>query len=293
MSKLLIIGPGRVGTGLALALQKVNHAIIGAVGTSKASPSSLQFERLVGVPVTDVAESEPMARLMKMADIILLCVRDGDIGPLAEKFANRYSFSNEQMVCHTAGALGLDVLHPVERAGARIGCLHPLQTFADPVVSATQLSNTHFAVTGDAKVSSILMSLVNDMGATAFFLQDEERGRYHAGAALASNALVALVNTAASLMPEGAGLESLLPLVEGTILNLRKVGLPAALTGPIERGDIATVRTHLSALAHESSAKNVYQALATVTVDVASAKGSLSKQTKEYLLQLLHDEACK
>ena len=109
---------------------------------------------------------------------------------------------------------------------------------------------------------------------------------YHAAAALASNALVALASVAAQVSGLSDGLKALLPLLYGAVDNLDRLGLPAALTGPIERGDISTVEAHLQALQHNPTALSVYAALGKATADVARSKESLSQQQWEYFQQL-------
>jgi predicted short-subunit dehydrogenase-like oxidoreductase (DUF2520 family) len=290
VARILVIGPGRVGTAVAIALKNAHHTIVGAVGRAETSASCTRFKQLDLGETICLEDSRVLSKMVHQSDILLLGVRDGVIAPLAEQLATKLTFRGNQLVCHTSGATGLGSLRSLKRAGAMVGCLHPLQTFANPVLGASKIANSYFAITGDEPATSVLCNLVRSLGATPFFLPDNEKARYHAGAALASNALVALIYTALSLMPDKCGLNALLPLIEGTIANLRQVGLKDALTGPIERGDIQTVLNHLEALTGNKDAKLVYEALGKVTVTVASMKGSLNEETKLHLLEVLQND---
>ncbi len=291
MAKLLFIGPGRVGTTLALALQNSHNTILGAIGTSETSPSNVQFQNMVKAPIFYWEACSAVQQVLKKADMILLCVHDNQIGPIAANLATNFPLHQRQIVCHTAGALGLNVLTPILATGAAIGCIHPLQTFVNPIISVAQMAQTYFAVTGDSQSEPSLRQLVADMGAMAFTLRDADRVQYHAGAVLASNALVALMDIAASLMPKEAGFAALLPLIEGTIANLLQVGTKQALTGPIERGDVETVIAHMANLCNHPTARLVYQALGVATVDIASTTGRVNVRTKNRLIQALLGES--
>ena len=116
---------------------------------------------------------------------------------------------------------------------------------------------------------------------------------YHAGAAAASNFLVTLIQYAVTLMiragvPPDAALPALLPLIRGTVANLESVGLPDALTGPIARGDIGTIKRHLRALeSMPGDFVRLYRHLARKTIDIALRKGSVSKDDAGRMLELL------
>ncbi len=289
MARILIVGPGRVGTALALCLKSFGHHINGAVGRTKESLSCRRFANLVGTSITHFHDTLAFSSMISKSDIIFLTVHDTDIELTARQMAHEFSFHNLQLVCHTAGALGIDTLCSLSKAGAMIGCLHPLQTFADPLVSSKQLPHSHFAVTGNQQVTAILEKLIAGLGATSFILKDEDRAVYHTAASIASNMLIALIDTAAKIMPINDGLGALLPLIEGTVANLKHIGLPNALTGPIERGDIGTVLSHLRALANNENANSVYRVLGKATVSVASEKDSLNEEVKARLLRILEE----
>jgi predicted short-subunit dehydrogenase-like oxidoreductase (DUF2520 family) len=145
------------------------------------------------------------------------------------------------VLAHLAGALGLDVLAGHERTGA----LHPLVSLPDAETGAARLADgAWFAVAGDPLVRQV----VDDLEGHAFTVSDIDRTRYHAAAVIASNHLVALLGQVERVAPSGIPLEAFLGLARGTIDNVALLGPSAALTGPVARGDGATVERHLAAL---------------------------------------------
>jgi predicted short-subunit dehydrogenase-like oxidoreductase (DUF2520 family) len=177
---------------------------------------------------------------------------------------------------HLSGALGLTPLRAARQRGWRAGSLHPLQSFAaerDP----DAFRGIAIAVdASDPELLSTLEDLALALGGTPHHVADAARARYHAAAVLASNYVVALVAVAADLLVEvGWGREAataaLAPLVRGVADNLAIEGLPAALTGPIARGDAETVRWHLAGLADRHA--RVYRIVGLAALDLAREAG--------------------
>lgn len=158
------------------------------------------------------------------------------------------------VVAHAAGAQSLDPLQPHLRRAS----LHPLTSLPDPEVGAERLrSGCSFAVDGDELVAQIVCSL----GGRAFRVAPEDRVVYHAAAAIAANHLVALMGQVERVAAQaGLPLDAYLDLAEQTLANVRRLGPAAALTGPVARGDWATVARHLAALPPEEAP--AYRAMA-------------------------------
>jgi predicted short-subunit dehydrogenase-like oxidoreductase (DUF2520 family) len=227
---LVVIGRGRVGGSLAKAAE------------------------LAGIDVRLVSRDEATAG----ADAVLLCVPDDAIAEVCEQVAGSAS-----LVGHVSGASTLDVLAAARERGASTFSLHPLQTFAD---GETAVSGTPAAIAGsDEEALSFARSLAETLGMRPFEVPEESRAAYHAAAAMASNLLIALEESATELVGR-LGIEEarelLAPLVLRTAANWAERG-PAALTGPIARGDHATVERHRAALAETApELLPVYEALA-------------------------------
>jgi predicted short-subunit dehydrogenase-like oxidoreductase (DUF2520 family) len=182
-------------------------------------------------------------------DLLVLAVPD----PAISGVAAAVDPDPDTVVAHLAGALGLDVLagHP------RPAALHPLAALPDAETGAARLvDGAWFAVAGDRLVEQV----VADLGGHAFTVADEDRTRYHAAAVIASNHLVALLGQVERVAPEGVPLVAFLALVRGTVDNVAALGPAGALTGPVARGDRATVEAHLAAL--PGAERPAYEAMA-------------------------------
>jgi predicted short-subunit dehydrogenase-like oxidoreductase (DUF2520 family) len=211
-----IVGSGRVGTALAGALREAAVEVEGPLGRG-------------GRPAG--------------CDAILLCVPDTEIVPAAEVVT-----AAAPLVGHTSGATPLSAL---AHAGVEAFGLHPLQTVAHPGV---RFEGTGAAVAGSTpEALAFASALAERLGMTPFEIDDEGRAAYHAAASVASNFLVTLQG-AAERIAGGAGLEPeqaralLAPLVRQTVENIAELGPEAALTGPVARGDEATVAAQRAAV---------------------------------------------
>lgn len=215
MPSLRVIGAGRAGGALALALERVGWEVLEVLGR--------------GDDPTDAAHG---------VDVLVIATPDGSIRGVARSVEPDPSTA----VVHLAGSLGLDVLDPHERRGA----LHPLIAMPSTDVGAARLSaQAWFAVAGDP----IATRIADDLGGHWFEVRDEDRVLYHAGAVIASNHLVALMGQVERVAAAvGVPFEAYLALIRATVDNVAELGARRALTGPVSRGDDATVERHLAAL---------------------------------------------
>jgi predicted short-subunit dehydrogenase-like oxidoreductase (DUF2520 family) len=203
------------------------------------------------------------------ARVALLCVPDAEIAGACERLAA--CVPPLEFVGHVSGATGLGALEAAAAHGARTFSLHPLQTVPDP---ATDLTGTPAAIAGsDAEATELARELARALGMEPFEVPEQARAAYHAAASMASNFLVALEECAAEVL-EAAGVEQprelLTPLVLRTAANWAERG-GAALTGPIARGDTATIDRHREALRSTApELLEVYEALALATERLAA-----------------------
>jgi predicted short-subunit dehydrogenase-like oxidoreductase (DUF2520 family) len=289
--KIAMVGAGVIGTALGLLLQRAGHVVVALAGRTKRRTQAAA-ERLGGVEVV----TDPGLAAMG-ADVVLLAVPDREIAGVAQRIAAAGALRRGAVVAHLAGGLGTTVLEPVRAVGAHVGTLHPLQTFADVETALQLLPGTYCAVEGDALAAEALTRLAHDLGGRPFHVAPGHKASYHAGAVVASNFVVTLMDVAVELLqragiPRDEALPALLPLLRGTLANLEKVGLPDALTGPVARGDTGTVRGHLAALATGPDAlRHLYVTLSRRTLELALRKGSLRPAQAEPLRALLaeHD----
>ncbi len=240
MTRMILVGPGRAGTALALAAVDAGHTVTGVLARSEAAATTAA--RALGA--NPLGWDEPLPS----TELLLVAVRDDAITPVAARLA---PWSGEvDSAVHLSGFHPVAALAPLEEAGVAIGALHPLQTLPDPTLGRRALAGAWMAVTASGPLHRSLTDLVVSLGAHPFDLDDRARRLYHAGAAAAANYVITVLELARRLLTEaGVPLEAARPLVEAVVANAFDLGPGAALTGPIARGDLATVRGQLEAVA--------------------------------------------
>ncbi len=284
--KIAIIGAGVLGTSLGVLLRRDGHTISAICSRNRRSAQ----HAAVQIGDGDVVGDPGMAALG--ADLVLLCVPDRVIASVAIQVSAGGALKRDAVVAHLAGGVTAGILSGVQAAGGHRGSLHPLQSFANVETAVRALPQTHFFVEGDPAAVALLERVGRSISNRATRINSKDKALYHAGAAVASNFLVAIVDYAVELfswagISRDDALKALLPLIQGTVDNLKSVGLPDALTGPIARGDIGTVRRHVRALeALPGNAIRLYRNLARKTVEVALQKGTLHRDEAQKLLIL-------
>lgn len=208
--------------------------------------------------------------------ILLLAVPDDAIRDVANQVARGGAAPSPCVALHLSGALSTDVMTPLHTAGFTVGSLHPLQTVADPWSGAARLHGCAYAIAGEPGALTAARRIVAALEGRPLVIPPALRPLYHAAAVFASNyVLVAAAAVARTLAEAGISEEdavaAALPLMRGTMDNLEQLGLAAALTGPVARGDVDTVRLHLSRLSTRE--RNLYSALGVETVQLARAVG--------------------
>jgi len=266
------IGAGRVGAALAQALSAAGYPVVAVASRSRGSADAL------AAAISGARSRSSAQEVADEVDLVFVTTPDAAIEAVAESVRWRLGTS----VVHTSGALSRDALAAAARRGARTGSLHPLQTFAGRDRARQDLAGSTFAVEAEGLLKAALLQIVADLGGTAVEMRAEDRALYHAAAVLISNYTVTIAKLATDLWlrfgwERPAALEALLPLLKGTIANLEVLGRTGALTGPVARGDVGTVQSHLSALAAAAPEMlPVYRELALQTIPLAVAAATLS-----------------
>ncbi|HLH23877.1 MAG TPA: Rossmann-like and DUF2520 domain-containing protein [Chloroflexota bacterium] len=289
VERIGIVGAGRAGGALARALAAAGWPVVAV-----ASRTPAHAERLAAA-LPQAAALPSAQAVVDAADLAFLTVPDAAIGPVAASVAWRPG----QAVAHTSGVDTLESLAPARQAGALVGSLHPLQTFgpapaADPLAPFAGIT---CALEADATLLPRLEAIVAALGARPVRLPAGAKPLYHAAAVVASNYLVTLLHLAAELwgafgVDESTAIDALRPLVWGAVDNVAAHGPGQALTGPIARGDAATVEQHLAAIARaRPEALDAYRTLARATLALARTEGSLTPEAAGALARLLADGA--
>jgi predicted short-subunit dehydrogenase-like oxidoreductase (DUF2520 family) len=277
-----VVGAGRVGTALAVLLARAGHRIAAVSGRDATAERAARF--LPGTRVTGDAEAAGAA------DVVLLGVPDALIEPTAGRVAP--SLNRGAALIHLSGALGLEALVAAEDAGATPVALHLLQTFPSVEAALDRVPGSAAAVTARTEEGFALGErLAVDAGARPFRLADQARPLYHAGAVLASNAVVALLGLAEQVLRE-AGIddpvERFLPLARASVDNAGELGPADALTGPVLRGDAATVERNLRALSERApDAVGPYVVLSRAAADLAHRSGRLDADGWAAIVEVL------
>jgi predicted short-subunit dehydrogenase-like oxidoreductase (DUF2520 family) len=220
-----------------------------------------------------------LAKAAASDSILFLAVPDGAVSSYAAELA-RLAIPRRLSIVHVSGTLGLDALDSL-RPHHAVGSFHPLQSFPAP---RTPDAFRGITVGVDASTPSLrrrLAKLARDIGARPRQIADSQRALYHAAAVFASNYVIAVVYEGTRLLeasgwPRAEAERALIPLVEGTVANLRKRGTAGALAGPIRRGDVITVNRHLralSALRKRPQPEAAYRMLGTIALEIAKEAG--------------------
>jgi predicted short-subunit dehydrogenase-like oxidoreductase (DUF2520 family) len=264
--RVAVIGPGRVGTLLAVACSRAGHRVVAVAGGSE------QARDRVRALVAGVRAQPDLARAARDVDLVLLAVPDDAIAAVVVALARADGFVAGQRVVHVAGSQGLGPLRLADAAGARTAACHPAMTVPAGSVDPALLLGTAWAVTAAAGDRGWAHDLVGDLGGDAYDVPDDRRVLYHAGLAVASNAAGAAVAVARKLLL-AARIDDptpfLQPLVEASVANVLSRGADA-LTGPVVRGDAGTIRRHLRDLEADLPVLlDAYRALTSVVLDQA------------------------
>jgi predicted short-subunit dehydrogenase-like oxidoreductase (DUF2520 family) len=209
-------------------------------------------------------------------DTVILTVRDDAITPLATSLAKARAITERHVVLHLSGVQGQEALGPLVTTRAALGSFHPLQTIVEPELTPGRLKGAWAAVEGMPRAVEAGERIAQDLGMRPFRMATKSKAIYHAGAVFASNYLV-VVEAIAQRLLRHAGLSdadawaALRPLVEGTFENLSRHEPREALTGPVVRGDTATIIRHLESLAIDDA--KLYRALGRAALELAVKKG--------------------
>lgn len=250
-----VVSAGRVGTAIAEALERAGH-IVGAVVATSPQSRRRAAQRL--------AESQvlALAQVVARSELLIIAVPDAVLADVVDDVAATGLLRPGTVVWHTAGAHGIGILAPLTSAGALPLAIHPAMTFVGGVDDTDRLATACFGITAADEIGyTVAQSLVYEIGGQPVRIAEADRTLYHAALAHGANHLVALISDAVAALDvavrRGAGdeeptvriAESILgPLVTAALRNVLDLG-PAALTGPVARGDADAVADHLAALA--------------------------------------------
>lgn len=283
-----IIGAGRVGCSLAIALLKKGMPITGVYSRDVVSARILMKELVC--PVFDDISS-----LVESSDTVFITVPDTSISSVSEqivKSCGRNSLKGK-MFLHCSGALTSDELRCICEEGGFTGSLHPIQTFPNRLDSWESMYNISFGFEGSIEAEAAATEVVSLLGGEMFRVSAEGKSLYHAAACVLSNYTVTLSYVAAKLLEHAGingeiGIRAFAPLLHSTVENITRLGIVEALTGPVSRGDTGTVAVHLKAMGQAfPNETDLYMSLGRETVELALEKGTIDEDQAGEMMKLL------
>jgi predicted short-subunit dehydrogenase-like oxidoreductase (DUF2520 family) len=285
-SEVSIVGTGRLGTTLAVALAGSGYSIRSLV--ARRVQSARKAANLLDADVQVLAAKE--LRTLSDADLFLITVPDDQIAGVARELSEIRA-DRKVTALHTSGALSSAVLAPLREKGWHTGSIHPLMSVS--AVHDASLEGAFWSVEGEPSALRMGKQIVRDLGGKSFAIRSEDKPLYHAAAVMVSGNVVALFDVALEMLGE-CGLDRktaravLLPLIASTVRNLETKSPEESLTGTFSRGDVETVKRHLEVLKNKE-VKNLYRILGKRSLELAGLNKDLARQIKKVLLTALRD----
>lgn len=283
-----VIGAGRLGSALALALSQSGYAVVALV--ARRAPHARRAARALSP--RPLALGATQLDSLPDTDLLLITTPDDQINEVASRLAHIFAARDakasplqprrpQRVALHASGALVSGALAPLAAQGFSLGSLHPLVSISDPVSGASNLRGAFYCLEGESRARSAANKIVRALDGRSFSIAARHKPLYHAAAVMSAGHLVALFSLATQMLAH-CGLSGrqaarvLLPLAKSTLENLARGAQPSsALTGPFARADVATLRRHLSALREFDTRETlpVYVALGRHALRLARARG--------------------
>jgi predicted short-subunit dehydrogenase-like oxidoreductase (DUF2520 family) len=274
MLKVGFIGAGKVGTALAVLLNRKGYTVAGVYDISHA------FTERLATLIVNCRVMSNSQEVADAADLTFITTPDDAI----ETAASQIKWIQGKSVVHCSGANSTDILESARKSGTNVGCFHPLQTFASVQQAIENMPGSSFAIEAEEPLLANLQKMAMTLDGSWIKLKAGDKAAYHAAAVFASNYLVTLVKMATDLwqtfsIPPNEAVKALLPLMRGTLHNIETIGLPQCLTGPIARGDTGTIRKNLEDIRKKTPELLFpYKELGLQTIPIAQAMGKLNKK---------------
>ena len=286
---LSCIGAGHVGSTLCSLLSP--HVQINQI-INRTDGSAGQAVKFIGAGEAVSINDHSYAGL-RCADIWMLTCPDDQIQCVGDALLSSGALQSGNILFHCSGATSSTIFTKAGEMGVKVASLHPAHSFANPKSSLQSFAGTTCALEGDTAATLGLSRLFEKIGANLFPIDSDKKSLYHASTVMACNNLVSLLELS-KLMLNQSGVDSKNPhnplqaLVQQTLNNYFDTDAQSALTGPISRGDVNTIETHLTALQGAPTAwQQVYAGLGSIAVDISATQGKASSEDLERISELL------
>jgi predicted short-subunit dehydrogenase-like oxidoreductase (DUF2520 family) len=281
-SSIAIIGAGRLGTALALALERAGHRVETLVARNKLNAK--KAARLLDVQPRALAAKE-LSKL-HLTDIVIIATPDDHIADVGARLleVDRASFSTS-VVFHTSGALSSVILESLKTRNWSVGSLHPLISVSS---RESSIEGAFWSIEGDRKARAVARKLVIDLKGQSFAVESAKKPLYHAAALMSAGGVVALFDVAIEMMvrsgvDRSTSRKVLQPLIRSVVESLDKKDTAESLTGTFSRGDLKTVVKHLESLADSDldDAYQLYKILGKRSLRLAQRRNLKTKAIKD------------
>jgi predicted short-subunit dehydrogenase-like oxidoreductase (DUF2520 family) len=270
---LNIVGAGSVGKTIGrLLVEKDLVQVLGVCNTNiRHAQTAVQFIGQ-GQPITEITA-------LPSADITLITTPDDQICETSIALSKSGKIQPKNIFIHCSGVLTSDMVASVKTKDGLVASVHPMKSFGEPQIAITNYLGTFCAMEGDAEALTVIEPLFKAIGSITYPIDKAKKSTYHIAGVFASNYLVTLSQEAVNCLVESGveekmALQIVIHLMQGTLTNLSQTMSPAAaLTGPIKRGDISTLRAHMAAL-KDSKRELLYVTLANATLALIAHDGN-------------------
>lgn len=288
MTKINIIGAGKAGSSLAIILDKNPDIKLGAICDCDSAQLSILYDKITADNFATSIDNLPSA------DINLITTPDDLIISTCSEIVDSHDTSPATIFAHCSGVLPSSALKEVIDDSCYVASMHPIKSFAEPELAAKSFAGTYCGFEGDADAVNQLKAIFSQVGANCFDIDPDKKPLYHAAAVLSCNYLNTLMEVGMQTY-EKAGVEreissKIIETIAKDTLNNIFASTPAqALTGPIARGDIATISKHIDAFKNENNELllGVYKTLGKATVGLSEEQGSASADNLSKIQELL------
>ena len=286
---LSCLGAGHTGSTMCKLLSA--HVQINQV-INRTHSSAHEAVKFIGVGEAIDIDNQSYTDLTP-ADIWMLTCPDDQLQTVGDSLLNSGVLQPGNIVFHCSGAISSGIFSRARAVDVSVASLHPMHSFADPKLSLQNFAGTSCAIEGDTAAIKVLSGLFEAIGANLFPIDRDKKALYHASTVMACNNLVSLLELSKLMLSQsGVDIEKyhnpLQALIHQTLTNYFDTDAQRALTGPISRGDINTIETHLAALERAPDAwRQVYSGLGSIALDISATQGKASTEDLEIMADLL------
>ncbi|HBE45474.1 MAG TPA: hypothetical protein DDW17_08570 [Deltaproteobacteria bacterium] len=281
--KIGIIGAGKVGVAIGYTLSRKGFCVVSVSDINKEQLS--KAKKYLGEKCVYTVDND---RVVALSDTIAITTQDREIKAVAKNIFESFESLENKLFFHTSGAHSIDELSPLEKKGATLGALHPLQTFPDIESAIDVLPGTYIFIEGNEKAIQSLTSIGSQIGYRVLPIEGDKKVLYHLSAVFVCNLLCALLYAGENIMEKtGIHIEAFYPIIRATLKNIEKKGPLMSLTGPIVRGDIETVISHINSIHDMHLQKNIYKYLSLTALEMVKKRNILDSNILSKIKKVL------